>query len=75
MLTPEFHELFRELASTFIRYHEAPRDPESVCELARRRFELESIRAAIARERMVMAALAMTPSDGHWLEEIGVRGQ
>lgn len=72
MLTTRFEALYEELVAAFVRYQDASRRAEDVVELARRRFELESVRSAIARERMMIEGVIPTPFDEYWLAEIGV---
>ncbi len=73
MLTPRFQALFDQLVAAFVRYQEASRHVDDVTELARRRFELESLRSAIAHERMAIEGIIPTGEDVRWLAEIGVR--
>lgn len=72
MLTSRFETLFGELVVAFVRYQDASRNAADVVELARRRFELEAVRSAIAHERTVIECLIPTPFDEHWLADIGV---
>lgn len=72
MLTAQFEELFEYLVCAWARYQEASRRVDDVGELARRRFDLETARSAIARERTVIEATQIEPADHQWLSEIGV---
>lgn len=54
MLTERFEDLFRSLVRAFTRYHDAPRTPDQVTELAAARAHLDDVRNEVAAERDLM---------------------
>lgn len=51
MLTRRFQRLYDRLVGRWRVYHDAPRDPERVTELAQARADLDDTRIEIAEER------------------------
>ena len=54
MLTDRFSRLFGRLVTRWIRYQDAPRDPNRVTELAAARMALDDARKDIADERTII---------------------